>query len=581
MNCPSGIEFDQDFHPSDVTHYYAQHELLYYVTHNPGFFSGDNLTTGSVIDLLPLSDAIKTDVKNRESIYNAPAIHLSRKIVDDVVLDHTIFRVSSLLLDATSAYMTAFSEYRGMELNNSQAESADDAPKATLQDVVFNWFSGISPHVSIGTHGPGGVPRPVINHQIKNQLHFDSSDATIEAALGISMDRVRMASAAPQKEVVVYILDTLPCKERIYDALVNYPNLAQDFEDILPPAGTPVANADRIDTAKAHYLYVSQTGTDFDELRTALADSEHYAVGDHDYDSSDHGLFIAGIVHLIAPKVKIYVIQVIDDSGVGTFDNYAAGLRTVMKLHRTENPNAIPVVNCSFAFSIPIDGHDKSRLDKNLQDFEGIHQGFKPQMDAFRMVLDDILAVGAKVFAASGNDSAGDGVDLSSHKPPRYPAQFEDVIGVGSIKWDSLNVNNRGIASYSNIADKPNCDGYYAYGGVFEDGRPLKQNQSDYIDSGKGIISIFTGNLAIDIGEHDHSQDTADGEPEEQTFENENGLAEWKGTSFATPVIAAYYARLISETGITPAEAIDKIDQNCDQLAGGPRKFKFGKQRHP
>jgi subtilase family serine protease len=307
-------------------------------------------------------------------------------------------------------------------------------------------------------------------------------------------------------------------------------------------------------------------------------------VGDHDYDSSDHGLFIAGIVHLIAPKVKIYVIQVIDDNGVGTFQNYAAGFSTVKQLHQNENPNAIPIVNCSFAFSIPIDGHEKSRLDKNLQDFEDVHEGFKPQIDAFRMALDDILTTGAKVFAASGNDSAGDGVDLDTHLSSRYPAQFEDVIGVGSIKWDALNVNNRVIASYSNIADKPNCEGFYAYGGDFEDGAPLKPNQSDYVDGGKGVVSIFTGNLAIEIGEHDdshHGDEHAEAQAAASAFLNENGLAEWKGTSFATPIIAAYYARLISESGRTRDAAINKIDQNCDKIAGGLRKFKFGKQRHP
>jgi hypothetical protein len=566
-NDHSEIEHQQEFHDPEDIRYYPQRDLLCYVEHDSDVFTEDNLTTGALLDQLKL----QTGYKLPEGIKpDVPAARLPSSLEANQSR-HTLFCLRSENLDIAGDYDRLY------KLITKGDEIKLDNGKGTVRSVFPNWFNGIAAHVSIGSHGPGGPPRPVINDATLGELDFDLPEFIQAAQLTAN------GTALAQKEVVVYILDTLPVKERLYGALQKYPELDR-FQAILPaplPEGDPIPPADRIDTPKAHYLYVSETGTNFDETYSSLVPQPHpYSIGNHAYDSSDHGLFIAGIVHLIASKAKIYVIQVINDNGVGTFLNYAAGFHKVVELHRTENPNAIPIVNCSFTLSIPVDGHDAAHLDATLSAYTDEHVGFKPQMEAFTEALNGTLLTSAKVFAASGNDSSGNGTNSTTHLQARYPAKFEHVIGVGSVKWNRQNRNQRDIADYSNRADNPQSEGFYVYGGQFRNDAakgPNQRGKQDFEDGGDGVISIFTGNLDIEVLEAGHAHDVAKAAAKKPT--NLNGLAEWKGTSFATPIMAATVALLCSEWGITPDEALVRIDQQCDK-SNGMRKFKFGKQRH-
>lgn len=569
---PPKLVLDQDYHaPEDKTLYYPQRDLLFYVEHGSSAFDGTELTTADLLAKMSAGYDLPSDVDPK-----VPAVRLPVPDNTDDKPGYTVFCVRSPTLDVTQQYLQFYRQFSGkpgLMLN-------DDV--SIIRSVLPNWFSGIAPHSGIGSHGPGGPPRPVINPQKLDELNFDLAEF-IEAALGVASGTPPHSDNPAQKDVVVYILDTLPSEERICGALDDYPDLEAPFKNILPHKGSTPSNSSRIDTPLAHYLYVSETGTNFDETYISSEIPNHFAVGDHDYDSSDHGLFIAGIVHLIAPKAKIYVIQVINDNGVGTFQNYTAGFKKIVELHQAENSNAIPIVNCSFVLSIPIDGHDGSALDATLAAFEATHQGFKAQIDAFRDALNGSLLTNATVFAASGNDSTGNGVNRTSHKLPRYPAQFENVIGVGSVTWNRQNRNQRDIADYSNQADKPNYEGFYVYGGQFDDHsvkQPVGQGKEDYDDGGDGVISIFTGDLDIAVPGPGHSHDEQVEKAKVKAAHVPNGYAEWKGTSFATPVVAGMVAYLISEWGETPVNALNLIDQNCDK-SSGLRKFKFGKQRHP
>ena len=66
-----------------------------------------------------------------------------------------------------------------------------------------------------------------------------------------------------------------------------------------------------------------------------------------------YGLIVAGIIHSIAPKADIHLIEVINHGGVGDFISFVQGLQKV----RTEiyNPQRKLVINCSWILEFPCD----------------------------------------------------------------------------------------------------------------------------------------------------------------------------------------------------------------------------------
>ncbi len=523
---------------------------------------------------------------------------------------YTFFSVHHFDIDVAEVcdrFWNSTDNLEGVDIRDSNNRKV-----GTLRRIVPNWFAGSALHTGLGPHGPGGPPRPVVSwnmiDHVKDNVRsaFDRGAAAGDNAC----DEEVLEDACNEvcEDVVIYVLDTIPERCRIETATQKWPMLGCYYACILDETKAEgeaekakrIATPDVYYTKMATYHYAKDVGCDLsvvnipEERLKALGGSHHnarranaaaplpdalsddpYALGKHHYDSSDHGLFIAGILHLLVPKVKIHVLEVIGNYGGGTFTSFAAGLHKVIKLHGQSTAKAF--INCSFTLAIPVDGHDDGENDddccggkkrsttsdqqttgkqvapaipETLASFTAKHEEFAEQLnDLFTALADSIQTIGAKVFAAAGNDS--DKERGKPEKETRYPAKLASVTGVGALKRDG-----KTPANYSNSPDQPESAGFWAFGGDYIDNAHPLPGTGDYVDSGEGIISIFTGNL--NINPNPYCDDDAK-QFDRDLYINPYGFAEWKGTSFATPMLVGRLAQLWCEGDQAVKGDIEKL----------------------
>lgn len=366
-----------------------------------------------------------------------------------------------------------------------------------LTAVTPNWFSGAAQQLVDG--GPGA--KPVGGSTTRDDLK-PFSVAAVE-------EHVKQFSATKAADGVdVYVLDSIPLAD-------SWRHLAQ-MQD-RPQMLISLLNQMTI-----------QTATD---LGITIPD-QHYEIAGHEYEMSDHGLFIAGLIHGQAPEAKIHLIEVLNRFGVGTLKSLLAGLGAIKSIKRPT------IINCSLMM-----GPQSSALVKKFPHWERMVKAEPdPSTQQFsskqlRLPLNDYLntmmqplekiiaqrvtALGGskfvKMVASAGNDSRGD----KGRKPARRPAAFENVIGIAALD------NHNRHAAYSNYADNPLDEGMAAFGG-------LADMASNTTDPNYGIAGLYIGKL-----------------PDGSWT---NGTARWAGTSFASGVVSGLLAQLVS-AGYSCAEA--------------------------
>jgi hypothetical protein len=245
----------------------------------------------------------------------------------------------------------------------------------------------------------------------------------------------------------------------------------------------------------------------------------------------DHGLFVAGLIHGIAPRAPITLEPVLDEMGVGDLSLLLLGLQHVL----AGKPERMPqIVNLSLGF-LP----HPARLPaawyglRRPHDPAYLHaeEMFDPERDE-RWVSGnrvevgrtiDLLEVGLRelstylslnnclVVAAAGNDSLGQVGAHHARMQPRLPARFNTVLGVAATTSDP-----RQPARYSNVGDERELGDHVAtFGG----------NASDALEPEDGVIGIYSGDF-----------------PDERP--NETGWAFWSGTSFATAIVSGIASNL-------------------------------------
>lgn len=363
---------------------------------------------------------------------------------------------------------------------------------------------------------------------------------------------LKFASKPP--DVNVFILDALPPKETVkcwqgraknhlLTRVLNVATLhwAQENNiEIVPAVQRPGHREDL-------FSRMGATPLDLPESQWALTLPDEENI-------SDHGVFIAGIIHSIVPRAKLHLIQVLNDAGAGTMRSLTQGLQVMSQIMKSpENANIPAVVNLSLAFCNPeqiiIDAIDNRHTDQisiwaELLGIELSEQDMavwdKPPSDA----LVGKLATPANNFftqtvqpmeliyqlaqavatpntiyvAAAGNDGG---------KSPRYPATSDFVYGVGAVGQDARAGGIVHKTPYSNNPpDNEPVEGSWAFGGDYQ----------DEADKEKGILGISTMTTS--------------------------GYAWWAGTSFATAGVSGMLARLIL-TGKNRKETVTFLRTNC------------------
>ncbi len=378
------------------------------------------------------------------------------------------------------------------------------------------------------------------------------------------------------KGVTVFVLDSIPTLERIRSAAQGAGDnnlLLKDMvarmdskvPSITPPAITPPSII--IDHQKVPRRIATRIQTGKDVFGRLFG-----------FKMPDHGLFVAGIVHDLAPQARIECIRVLNDSGIGDFAVICKALEDIQTRMETEGEKlGQVVVNLSLVIT-PADeeiaglwyGDD---CCCHAEDLASMMNEVKLLRLGLHTVIKSLTTRGAVVVAAAGNDSNADarydsmgmprgmGMGLPARLGPRYPAAFPEVISVGAVYKDGS------AARYSDFpALPPNHNGIATYGGGIPDAVPPAtlppgapppppgaKTWAIVTDAVIGVYSSpnFSMLSATDLPPADYH---APGDS--------NAWAYWSGTSFATPIVSAVAARVmqgLKSSAISPGQSVQDI----------------------
>jgi hypothetical protein len=391
------------------------------------------------------------------------------------------------------------------KLNKQSSRNVGDQQASVTGLTIYgaspNWLTSVASQ-SGGTGGPGGKPSPYYGNR-KNAPYY----------LDIITNLKNKKIYGDGEGVDVAILDTAPCAQDLVAAYKEWPDHPL-IATLLGPNG------------KLH-LYPAT----YNELLRLTCTS----LNDHDYKMTDHGLFIAGIIHSIVPKAEIHLIEVLNQYGVGDFTSFAQGLLKVW----TEifKPDRLGVVNCSFTFESPRHNNHCRHMGQTGDpdaEFEQAVREFSKSDQATQLTLEflfnQLYGLGKQAIAAAGNDARDRDTERT---PARYPAALKSVKGVGAFpkSLEKLPTGKYRPSVFSNLSESPNKKGVVIRGiGTLggEEGE------------GKGVLGLYLGEFP-------------------GGWENDSKWAWWAGTSFAAPILTGTVASILSRKGNNITRTQDAI----------------------
>ncbi|HKV59473.1 MAG TPA: S8 family serine peptidase [Ktedonobacteraceae bacterium] len=359
---------------------------------------------------------------------------------------------------------------------------------------------------------------------------------------------------ATGKGVFVFVLDTLPPPEQIYQAdedckerntllhdvaqnvTLNYRVLADSLDD-------PLGNA-------------PMTGWDINGERV-------------NFPMEDHGVFIAGIIRDLAPGSKVECIRVLNDYGVGNIAMLVDALSHIQNRLLPTNPETGKegdlhekrvVVNMSLT---------ATPSEEALEELGYTDQSMAPARLALLQPMRALAEQGV-VFAASAGNGSGPNNQYTEPTEqrvgPRFPAAFAyGLPGINSkerlatmIPVGAINEKGQ-AASYSNY---PGDLGIGTYGGEIpqagnakpnsKTGTPIKQP----VDAVRGV---YTASYYPALAKTDPLPTLSPVPMLYPLYEPSfsSTWAYWSGTSFATPIISALAARVL-ETQKSVGDSVRK-----------------------
>jgi hypothetical protein len=472
-----------------------------------GYFRDDQITflvthTKQVTndDLLTFADKISETLKGMDGgfvdglpkVFSFPEFTLQKPNADS---PRDAFSIIRCALKGTPA--DPLQQLRNIgNLANDDKVKGTTISGLTIQAIAPDWITSVTSQ-GAGTGGPGSVPVPYYGSRKNAPYNFSDLKGVLDG-YGLYGDG---------KDVDVVILDTAPSAHDLaaaYKEWHDHPLIGS----LLGPKG------------KLH-LYP----TDYEET-VRLGNT---SLNGSDYKMTDHGLFIAGIIHSIVPEAEIHLYEVLNQYGVGDSTSFTVGLEKVQT--KFTDPSRKLVINCSWMLDFPRDEHHCHHSYRNRkgqvtdpdvlfeQEVLQYFQNDTSTLLMLRALFDQFSANGRRAIAAAGNDAYDDETALHVRPKARYPAALKEVTGVGALP-NPLEIVETGngqrklrTSKFSNVADEPGLQGIVTLGGE--------------AGEGKGILGLYIGEFPD--GRHNTSK-----------------WAWWAGTSFATPIITATVAAVLS-----------------------------------
>lgn len=430
-----------------------------------------------------------------------------------------------------------------------------------IEAVSPNWLASPTSEWG-GGGGPGSRPLPYNGDPETAPHKFQLPEA-------LTLKKLWPPNEAERgKGVVVAILDTAPSMHELVWAYEKYHKVNPEKQ------------------AKHHPLIESLLRPDGPfHLHPASAEDlfrmRAVHLRDHNYKMTDHGLFVAGIIHSIAPAAEIHLYEVLNSEGVGdllTIYNTLAKIleEQISKLEKGVGIQPL-VVNCSLTLNIPLNGdpdhpgiaalvqsnnsgkivgHRLTDMEKPflqmIKNDNASKQAANSGMEwvertslGIKDICDALFLSRSRVIAAAGNDWVA--TEDAGRPRARFPAAFKSVQGVGALPQQqnqyALAPNGQyEVASYSDLSDEPGHVGVVTLGGE--------------AGEGKGVLGVYIGEFPP---------------PEKLSFwegvrkclielfgykysgpQNKSDWAWWAGTSFATPILTGAIAAVLSAPGSPP-----------------------------
>jgi hypothetical protein len=357
--------------------------------------------------------------------------------------------------------------------------------------------------------------------------------------------------------VRVFVLDTIPELDQIRSAGQDAGNanlLLQDMVahmDSVPPSPFPPPIMPP--TIIIDHQWVPK------RITTNIQTGKDVYQRLYGFHMPDHGLFVAGIIHDLAPKASIECIRVLNDSGIGDFGIICEALWRIQQRMMTDELGQV-VVNLSLVISPPDEeiaslwfGDDcchASDAGSMISEIQLLRLGL-------HTVIQSLTAQGAIVVASSGNESnanaapsmsMGMGTPAPTRLGPRYPAAFPEVISVGA-------VDGTGKATfYSDYpALPPNHNGIATYGGLPPTPHPP-------VPTPHVAPTVTVSDEPVGLYSSQVYPPLSAAPPSVQYLEpNTSAWAYWAGTSFATPIISALAARVLEGLHVGVVASSDSV----------------------
>jgi subtilisin family serine protease len=232
------------------------------------------------------------------------------------------------------------------------------------------------------------------------------------------------------------------------------------------------------------------------------------------WDFSNHGLFVAGLAHAVAPASEIYLVRALENDGCADLYSIAEGIKGfVQKMQKDGDP---VVINLSLGVHEPPDP-------------EGL--GLPKAIESFQQVIDDVRKDGAVVVAAAGNDS----YDKKVPNEMEIPASEPGVVGVAASNVD----RERGCFSNRGNVAAPGGNGI---GRCEVPGRDPEESYKYVCQESSSYCLV--GPIYKPCGP---------------------GYAYWVGTSFATPLVSGQAALLLGK-GVAPGDVMSIIWSTADSV---------------
>jgi len=448
---------------------------------------------------------------------------------------------------------------------------------------------------------PGSVPLPV---------PVDSKRAR-DGFWSFQFDKPRLHELVEEEraktdpsDVIVAVLDTSPTVHEIHAAVGKGGNLAKNMllqhvnTAAQASAAAAAATATGSPSAVSRFpITIDDTRGDGSLPRDRFKVLDGITVEWRDHGEpycnttspslrmDDHGLFITGIIHDIAPRAETHLIRALGSYGVTHTNLILPILRGLPRrfLEGAGNEKKRLIINLSLGWTIPpgpaLLAHwlpetyvALARLLGRYDNLEALfdHLGKHDGTGIFafiKKILDDLHAPIREVMdflstndrvlivASAGNDNLwleGPTDPKRSRPEPRWPARYEKVMGVAAVGLAD------GNAEYSNRGDVASqANGIATFGG------DAKRKSSRPQDLGKIVIPADP-DTPVDavIGIYSADQVMLEGGA------NETGWVYWSGTSFATPVITGIAADLWAQYPDKSAqEIIAQIADAQDNVA--------------